>query len=100
MSPLSFVRFTGKPAGMACWNIATSPARAALKRRVASSRASGGRDEGSAGGELVELKPLVTFAPLTAAMGAWEDGEGSRGRGMFDYIGESFVVGFVDLNDV
>lgn len=82
---------------MACWKIATSPMRAALKRRVARSRASRGRDKGSASAELVELVPFATFALLMTALGAWEDGAGSRGRGIFSYTAESFVVRLVDF---
>lgn len=44
VSPLSFVRFTGRPAGIACSKIGRSPVRAALKRRVARSMASGVRE--------------------------------------------------------
>ncbi len=45
MSPLSFVRLAGRPAGKACSNVSRSPPRAALNIRVANSIASGGIEE-------------------------------------------------------
>lgn len=49
VSPLSFVRFAGKPRGIACSKSSTCPLRAPSKKRVANAMASGGNDEASFG---------------------------------------------------
>jgi len=56
VSPLSLVRFAGKPAGSACWKRARSPSRAALNIRPAKATASAGRAvAGPGSGVLVSM---------------------------------------------
>ena len=50
VSPFPFVRLAGRPASSACCRSGRLPVRAALKKRVARSRASGGRSAGWVGG--------------------------------------------------
>jgi hypothetical protein len=46
LSPFSFTRVAGRPAGRACWKISIWPDRAASYMRVARSVTSGGIEEG------------------------------------------------------
>lgn len=56
MSPLSLVRFAGRPAGRACWKISICPALAASYILVAMAMTSGGTVEESSAILLIGLE--------------------------------------------